>query len=57
MGMEDRDWYQEKRIDWERGGLKERKRKKRVPLSSFWIPAAIGAIVAIWLWKRFGAGL
>ena len=24
MGIEDRDWYREKQIDWDRGGLRER---------------------------------
>jgi hypothetical protein len=57
MGMEDRDWYREKRIDWERGGLKERMRKKRVPKYIFWILAAFMAIAVIWFLKGTGRGL
>jgi hypothetical protein len=59
MGIEDRDWYREKRIDWERGGLKERTRKKRVPTYTytFWFLAAIIAIAAIWLWREWGSAL
>jgi hypothetical protein len=57
MGIEDRDWYREKRIDWERGGLKERTRKKRVPTYTFWLLAAIFAIAAIWLWREWGSAL
>jgi hypothetical protein len=51
MGIEDRDWYREKRIDWERGGLKWRTRKKSVSKYIVWILAAIIAITAIWYWK------
>ncbi len=36
MGMEDRDWYREKRIDWNRGGLRERHAKRRRFLGYFW---------------------
>ena len=36
MGIEDRDWYREKRIDWDRGGLKERNAKKRLFSPSTW---------------------
>lgn len=43
MGMEDRDWYREKKIDWERGGLKDRnaKRRRRFPEYAWWIIAAV----------------
>jgi hypothetical protein len=30
MGLHDRDWYREKKIDWDRGGLKSVSRR------SFW---------------------
>lgn len=56
MGMEDRDWYREKRIDWERGGLKERTRKKSVLKYIFWIMAALVVIGAIWFRKGMGPG-
>lgn len=29
MGMEDRDWYRERKIDWDRGGLKGKNAKKQ----------------------------
>ena len=54
LGMEDRDWYREKRIDWERGGLKERTGKKRVQKYIFWILAALAAVAAIWFWNGTG---
>jgi hypothetical protein len=31
VGIEDREWYREKKIDWNRGGLKERKGNTRRP--------------------------
>jgi hypothetical protein len=49
MGMEDRDWYREKRIDWERGGLTARRGKKRPPKSVWWIGAAVIAAIALYL--------
>ena len=54
MGMEDRDWYREKQIDWERGGLKKRTRKKSVTKYIFWFLAVFMAILAIWFWKGMG---
>lgn len=51
MGIEDRDWYREKEIDWERGGLRERRRKgRRRPPPSVWLIAVIALIIAlVWL--------
>lgn len=50
MGMEDRDWYREEQIDWDRGGLKKRNAKKRrIPNRTWWIVAAIFLIVAVTL--------
>ena len=48
MGMEDRDWYREKEIDWDRGGLRERK-QRRFPGPEYllWILAAILLIVIV----------
>ncbi len=52
MGMEDRDWYREKRIDWNSGGLKDgRERKRRVPGFVWWIIAAVLSIVAFHLFR------
>ena len=48
MGMEDRDWYREKEIDWDRGGLRDRNSKKRgFPKFAWWILAAIVLIVIV----------
>jgi hypothetical protein len=42
MGMDDRDWYREKRIDWDRGGLRERYAKRpRFPKYIWWILVAV----------------
>jgi hypothetical protein len=57
MGMEDRDWYREKRIDWKRGGLRERAKKKYPSKYIVWILAAIIAITVIWYWKGLGTAL
>jgi hypothetical protein len=47
MGMSDRDWYREKRIDWDKGGLKERNTKRRrVPHYTWWVLAAIFLMIA-----------
>jgi hypothetical protein len=47
MGIEDRDWYREKQIDWDRGGLKERKAKRpRFSRYAWWVLAVILLIVA-----------
>jgi hypothetical protein len=54
MGMEDRDWYRDRRIDWERGGLRERKRKKGALTYAFWLLAAAAALSAAWLWMGPG---
>jgi hypothetical protein len=52
MGMEDRDWYRDKRIDWERGGLRERNpTKRRFPKYTWWILVAILLIVAAVLFR------
>ncbi len=50
MGIEDRDWYREKQIDWDRGGLKDRNRKtrRRLPQSLWWMLALAFIIVAVW---------
>jgi hypothetical protein len=50
MGMEDRDWYHEKEIDWDRGGLREKKRR-RFPQYAWWILAVIlliAIVVLVW---------
>ena len=53
MGMEDRDWYREKEIDWERGGLREKKSKRRRVLKyTWWILAAILSIAAVVLLRQ-----
>ena len=53
MGMEDRDWYREKRIDWDRGGLRPRNAKRRrFPLSAWWIVVAILVIAAAALFRQ-----
>lgn len=47
MGMYDRDWYREKQIDWDQGGLKERNvKRRRFPKYIWWILVAILLIVA-----------
>jgi predicted nucleic acid-binding Zn ribbon protein len=53
MGMEDRDWYREKEIDWDRGGLRDRNSKRRrFRKYTWWILAAILLIVAVvLLWQ------
>ena len=52
MGMEDRDWYREKRIDWERGGLKERNEKRRLaPKYAWWILATVLLMIAAVLFR------
>ena len=50
MGIEDRDWYREKRIDWERGGLKEHTEKKHLAKYAAWTVIGIIVIAAIWYW-------
>jgi hypothetical protein len=53
MGMEDRDWYREKRIDWNRGGLRERRiKKRRVPSPVWWILVLVLFIAAAALLGR-----
>jgi hypothetical protein len=53
MSMHDRDWYREKEIDWERGGLREKNSKKRrFRKYTWWILAAIVFIVAIFLTRQ-----
>ena len=38
MGIEDRDWYREKQIDWDRGGLRERRTGRgRSPHYRWWV--------------------
>lgn len=52
MGMEDRDWYRDKKIDWDRGGLRERNpTRRRIPRHLWWILAAILLIVAVALFR------
>ena len=53
MGMEDRDWYRDKKIDWERGGLQERNAKKRhFPGYAWWIAVVVFLLVAAALVRR-----
>ncbi len=53
MGMEDRDWYREKRIDWNKGGLTERgAKRRRFPGCLWWIISAVLAIIAFFLFRR-----
>jgi predicted nucleic acid-binding Zn ribbon protein len=53
MGMEDRDWYREKEIDWDRGGLRDRNSKRRrVFKFAWWILAAILLIAAVVLFRQ-----
>ncbi len=53
MGMEDRDWYREKRIDWNKGGLTDRHAKKhRSPGCLWWIIAAVLVFVVFFLFRR-----
>jgi len=48
MGMEDRDWYREKRIDWNRGGLRERNPKRNgIPKFAWWVLAAVILIIVV----------
>jgi hypothetical protein len=52
MGMEDRDWYREKQIDWDRGGLRERNAKRRrFPKYTWLILVAILLIVGAILFR------
>jgi hypothetical protein len=54
MGMEDREWYREKQIDWERGGLKDRNAKRHAfPVYLWWVLAALLASVVVLLSKHF----
>jgi hypothetical protein len=54
MGMQDRDWYREKKIDWDRGGLKERGQKgPRVPKYIWWIVGVVLFIIAVFFLGRF----
>jgi hypothetical protein len=53
MGMEDRDWYREKEIDWDRGGLRERNPLRRRFLKyPWWILVAILLIIAVVLLRQ-----
>jgi hypothetical protein len=52
MGQEDREWYREKRIDWERGGLIERKRKKKIPPFLFWAVVVLILVIVLRLCKK-----
>lgn len=51
MGMEDRDWYREKRIDWDRGGLKESHARHRLPKYAWWLLAAVLLMIAAALFR------
>ena len=52
MGIDDRDWYREKQIDWDRGGLKGRNAKRRrFPKYIWWILVAILLMVAAALFR------
>lgn len=54
MGMEDRDWYREKEIDWDRGGLRARgSKRRRFPNLAWWILAVVVLIVIVVLiWRN-----
>jgi hypothetical protein len=53
MGMEDRDWYREKEIDWDRGGLRDRNAKRRrFRKYTWWILAIILLIAAVILLRQ-----
>jgi hypothetical protein len=52
MGMEDREWYRDKQIDWDRGGLREKKpARRRFPKYTWWVLVAILLIVAAALFR------
>jgi hypothetical protein len=52
MGMHDRDWYREKQIDWERGGLKQRNAKRRrFPKYLWWVLVVFILVVAAALFR------
>ncbi len=52
MGMEDRDWYREKKIDWNRGGLRERSvKRRRLPGYFWWLLAAVLLAAAVALFR------
>jgi hypothetical protein len=54
MGIEDRDWYRDKQIDWERGGLRKRNSSRgRLPKYAWWILVAIIIIAAVVLFRSF----
>jgi hypothetical protein len=54
MGMEDRDWYRDKQIDWDRGGLRQRNRTKQgFPKYVWWLLFAVLLIIAIALLRSF----
>jgi len=47
MGMEDRDWYRDKRIDWDRGGLRKRSSSRhRFPKYAWWVLAVLVLVAA-----------
>ena len=53
MGMEERDWYREKEINWDRGGLRERYARRSCFFKYRWyVLAAILLIVAVVLFRQ-----
>jgi hypothetical protein len=45
--MEDRDWYRDKQIDWDRGGLRQRNQTKRgLSKYAWWLLLAVLIIIA-----------
>ncbi len=54
MGMEDRDWYREKRIDWNKGGLTEKHSKnRRFPGWIWWIIAVVLVFFVFFLFRQY----
>jgi hypothetical protein len=52
MGMEDRDWYRDKQIDWDRGGLRQRNPiNRRFPKYAWWLLFAVLLIAAVALFR------
>jgi len=53
MGVQDRDWYREKQIDWDRGGLRARNEKRRrFTTCLWWTLAAILVLGAAALFRQ-----
>jgi hypothetical protein len=53
MGMEDRDWYREKEIDLDHGGLRERNPQRSGFFKyRWWLLAAVLLIIALVLFLQ-----